>query len=491
VLRFSTSIGGQYYRTATSRVFSSGSDFPTEGLSSISSTTGMRVTEEDFIEDVTIGAYVQQIIAWRTRVFLTAALRADDNSAFGANFDRVYYPKAGLSWVASEEPLFHASWVKTLRLRAAYGEAGKQPSTFDALRVYRPATGPGDGPAVTPVNIGNPELGPERGRELELGFDASLLDDRVVLELTYYDKRSLDAILRRELAPSGGYPGAQLVNAAEIRNTGIELFTRLTPLRARQLAWDVSFTLATNDNRLVSLGDPALEAVAAGEYLEHRVGYPVGSWFEKRVTSAVMDEAGSVSNVMCDDGQGSNTLCAGTDGSYGTADDAPVVYLGRTIPKIDGAIASTMTLLGRRLRLYAMLDFKTGHRKLDFNTYTRCNTQGRCRENFFPTEFDPRRIAAVTAGSNLLDYAIADASIVKLRELSATYTLPDRWAAALRVSRASVSLAGRELHTWTRYDGLEAEAMFLGGSRGGNYGGWEHHLVPQLSRWVVAINLGL
>ena len=53
-----------------------------------------------------------------------------------------------------------------------------------------------------------------------------------------------------------------------------------------------------------------------------------------------------------------------------------------------------------------------------------------------------------------------------------------------------MSLAGRELHTWTRYSGLDPEAMLLGGTRGGNYGGWEQNITPQLTRWVVGVNLG-
>ncbi|MDQ3777716.1 MAG: TonB-dependent receptor, partial [Actinomycetota bacterium] len=361
-LRSSTSLGGQYYRNGTTRVFSSGADFPAEGLSAISSTTGDRNTEGDFVEDVTLGVYAQEHIAWRDRLFVTAALRADDNSAFGENFDRVYYPKASVSWVASEEPFFRAHWLTTLRLRAAYGEAGKQPPAFDALQqTYRPVTGPDDVPALTPYSVGNPDLGPERGKELELGFDAGLLGDRLAIELTYYEKRTVNAILPREVAPSGGYPGVQLFNAGEIRNTGIELLTRAVPLRGARWAWEVSLTLATNDNEVVSLGDPTLEFVSAGEYLGHRAGHPVGSWFEKRVVSADMDATGAVSNVMCDDGRGGRTLCAGADGSYGTADDAPAVYLGRTIPKVEGAAASTVTLLGRRLRLHALVDFKTGH----------------------------------------------------------------------------------------------------------------------------------
>ena len=490
-LRSSTSVGAQYYRNGTSRVLSSGAEFPVEGLSAISSTNpATRVTEEDFVEDVTLGVYVEQVVAWRDRVFLTAALRADDNSAFGENFDRVYYPKAAVSWVASDEPFVRTRWLNTLRLRAAYGEAGKQPVAFDALRTYLPVTGPDDGPAVTPLSAGNPDLRPERGQELELGFDAAALDDRLSLELTYYRKHTLDAIVPRELPPSGGLPGVQLINAGEIHNTGVELLARATPVRREQWAWDLSLVLATNHNHVVNLGDPELESLPAGEYRAHRVGFPVGAWFERRVVSADMSPTGVVSNEMCDDGRGGATPCTGADRTYGTPDDAPLVYLGRTIPRVSGAVGTTVTLLGRRLRLHGLVDFKTGHHKFDFGTFARCTTNGRCRENFFPTEFDARRIASIAAAGTLVDFAIVDASFAKLRELSASYTLPDRWAATLRAGRASVSLAGRELHTWTRYGGLEPEATYLGGARGGSYGNWEHNMLPQLTRLVVAVNLG-
>jgi hypothetical protein len=78
---------------------------------------------------------------------------------------------------------------------------------------------------------------------------------------------------------------------------------------------------------------------------------------------------------------------------------------------------------------------------------------------------------------------------MKLREVSANYALPDRWASAIGASRASVSLSGRNLHTWTRYGGLEPEAMFLGGTRGGNFSAWEQTDLPQLTQWVVTVNV--
>ncbi len=207
--------------------------------------------------------------------------------------------------------------------------------------------------------------------------------------------------------------------------------------------------------------------------------------------SADFDAAsGKAINIMCADGQGGSTLCAGTDGRFGTSDDAPEVYLGRPTPDLEGAFTTTLTLWNQ-LRLYALVDYKRGMRKVDGNTRVRCYFfGGRCRENFFPEEFAPERIAAIQSSNNLVDILIADASFTKLRELSLSYTIPENWAGMLRATRATVSVAGRNLFTWTDYPGLEPEAMFLGGSRGGNHTVWEQTTMPQLSQWVVTVNLG-
>jgi hypothetical protein len=147
--------------------------------------------------------------------------------------------------------------------------------------------------------------------------------------------------------------------------------------------------------------------------------------------------------------------------------------------------------VNRRIRVYALVDFKSGFRKLDGNTRVRCAFfGGRCQENFYPAEFAPERIAAIRSSNNLVDYLIDDAKFAKLREVSVAYTLPDTWAQALRASRASVQLAGRNLYTWTAFGGLEPEAYFLGGSRGGGFSLWEQTTLPQLTQWVLTVNLG-
>ena len=484
-----STVGAQYYKTTRSFVFAEGTEFPAPGLSSVNATVRDRFNDEDREDEVTLGVFGQQQFGLNDRLFLTAGLRVDDNSAFGDNFDLVYYPKVSASWVLSEEPFFGVPFINTLLLRGAYGESGKAPITFSALRTYRPVAGPNDASAVTPFLIGNPDLGPERGKELELGLDAGFLDDRLGLELTWYRKVTTDVILSREIPPSLGFPGTQFFNAGEVLASGVEVMLRGKPLDRADVGLDVTFTLATNDNEIVDLGLGDITSVGAGSFLEHREGYPVGSFFEQRVVSATMNAQGQTSNVMCDNGQGGTVLCAGADGTFGTADDAPNVFLGRTLPDLEGAFTSTLTLFGN-LRLSGMIDFKRGHQKVDGNTRVRCTFfGGRCRENFFPTEFDAVRIAQVQSNTNLVDFLIEDASFAKLRELSLTYTIPDRLARRVGAGRASVSVAGRNLHTWTDYPGLEPEAMFLGGTRGGNHGAFEQTTLPQLTQWVASLNL--
>ena len=485
-LSTTTSLGAQYYRAATDSLFGAGDVFPAPGLTALNATTTGRATGEDRFADATLGFFMQQQLGWRDRLFLTAAIRADDNSAFGQNFDRVYYPKFSASWVLSEEPFFTVPFLTTFRLRAAYGESGKQPATYSAIRTYTPATGPNDAAAVTAQFIGNPDLGPERGKEIEAGFEAGLFNDRLGLEFTYYNKRTVSAILDREVPPSLGIPGTQPFNAGEIRNSGIEMLARAKPFSRGFFEWDLSVSVATNDNEVVSLG-PAFDTlplnrqwVTAATALRHQVGFPVGSWFEKRVVSAQLNANGIATNVMCDNGAGGSVACA----------SAPQVYLGRTTPDLEGAVGNTITLW-KSLRLFALVDFKQGYQKLDGNTRVRCAFfGGRCRENVFPQEFDARRIAAIQSSGTLIDYLIDDAAFTKLREVSATYTLPAVWATYAHASTASISLAGRNLKTWTNYGGLEPEAFFLGGTRGGSHSIWEQTVLPQLSQWVVSVNLG-
>ena len=471
-----TSVGGQLYRRESGFLYAYGEGFPVPGLTSMDATTQNRETTESFVENVTVGAFIQEQLSWRNRVFVTAAIRADDNSAFGEDFDFVTYPKLSGSWVISEEPFWSLAPVSALKLRAAYGQSGQQPDAFVALRTFNPAPGPGGAGTVSPANLGNPDLGPERGSEIELGFDAGLLDDRVGVEFTYYNQRTTDAILLRDIAPSTGFSGSQFVNAGEIKNTGVELLLRGEAWRADRHGLELQFTVSTNDNEVVSLGDITDEDfISSGSFNRHQIGHPVGAWFGEKLVSAELDADGNAINIMCDNGEGGTVAC----------EDAPALFLGRVTPEVEGGFSATLRLFDR-FRLFGQLDFKTGFSKLDGNDRVRCYLFVECEENWFPERFDPVRIANIQEGYE--DGLIQEADFTKLREVSLSYLVPNTWANRVGASGASITVAGRNLKTWTKFTGLEPESSFNGGGRGGNIL-WEQNVLPQLHQFVATINV--
>ena len=482
-----TSFGSQYYTKETRRRAISGSGFPAPGFKSLSALALISEDDDDIIPNKTLGYFGQEMLGWQDRLFLTGALRADRNSAFGKNFGSAYYPKFSASWIASEEPFFHVPAVSTLKLRAAYGQSGQQPVAFAAVPTYLAG---GNG-TITPGALGNPDLGPERSYETELGFDAGFLNDRAGVELTYFTGVTKDAILSRGVAPStgsGGIPdpntgvGIQYFNAGRVSRHGLEVLLRGQPVHSKNVDLDLTFNMGTNSNKIDDLGrnpdGTPVSVIAIDAYNENVVGYPVGAWFRKRLVSANADPVTGKTVFMCDDGKGGSVGCG----------SAPRVYLGNGTPKSEGAFTGALTFF-QNFRLATLVDFKSGYKKMDGLHRVRCHLFGECRVNFYPQEFDPLYVAKVQSGGTYIDDLIRDASFTRLREVSLTYTLPPRVAQRVGGSRASVTVAGRNLHTWTKWPGIDPEASFNGGSRG-NFAEWEQNVIPPLASFVTTFNIG-
>jgi hypothetical protein len=330
-----------------------------------------------------------------------------------------------------------------------------------------------------------------------------LLNHRIGLDFTLYAARTRDAILLRDLAPSLGFPGSQFVNAGEIRNRGLELQLRAQAIQSRNVALDLTLNLATNSNEVVDLGGADqgrgfLQLPGAFARQRHVPGFPAGAWFSPVVVSADVDPlTGAAANLMCDGGTGPRlptgepTLPGGPPVS---CDTAPTLFLGRPFPKLEGSFQTQVTLFGK-LTLYGLVDFKSGHEKLNNTLAMRCQSGRVCRENFFPQGYDPRIIAEMQNPSlNAWNWAVRDASFAKLRELAVSYAIPDGWIRRIGARRAIVTVAGRNLHTWGGDGWLDPEAEFvqgpgaLGGERVA-YNRQEVAHVPQLAQFITTVNV--
>ena len=488
-----TQSGVQYYRSFTESVTASGEDFAVPGLRAVDA-AARNEGAENFFEEITLGGFVQHQFNYEDRLFLTTGLRADDNSAFGRDFDFVLYPNVNSAWVISEEDFFDVPQVDNLRLRASYGHTGQQPGFFDAVRSFNPVTGPGDTPAVTPSAVGNPDLGPERGIEWEAGFEGAFLNDRLSAEFTGFTRTTRDAILIRDVSPSTGFGGNQFVNVGEIDNWGIELSLGGTPVQTDNWNLSLNASVATNNSEIADLGadrDVIVESSAFG--MEHREGDPIASWYMPELIDVQVSQeepegfAHAVSGAdaflhdfVCADGDGGTMSCFDADGSL----VAPDVFIGQAYPRFEGAFSATLNFL-ENFRLHTMVDYQAGHYKWDYTNQVR-GLFNITREQHFPDE-DPVR----AAGSDIFrtfDVHIDDASFARLREVSLRYNVPHGLIDGVGLSQASISVAARNLYTLTGFDGMDPETNFLGGGRGGHTQIAQNEL-PPLTQVVGTINL--
>ena len=430
---------------------------------------------QGFSEQTSLGFYVQEQVGWKNRLFATAAVRIDDNSAFGKDFSLVVYPKAQLSYVISDEDWFEYGFIDQLKLRGAWGQAGNPPDPFVADRTYEAGvTVVGDQVInlLRPSSYGNPDLKAETGSELELGFEASLFDGRMGLDFTYYNQSTKDALIAIPDPPSSGFSGEHFVNVGEIKNTGIELLLTATPVYTRSLQWDATVALSTNSNELVTWGEAPLTSVDFGSFAtvqRHIQGYPMGGFWS---TDVVRDASG---NPVLDE-----------DGDV-TVGESLSEYVGPSQPTREIGFTNTFTVFDN-FRVFANFDYKGGH----YQWCALCSVRSRIDRNTLlvnDPDSDPVEVAVVR--SLQTKTWIKPADFIKLRELSVTYQLPADFAQNLKFSSAALTLSGRNLWMWTKYEfdqeGLaspDPEVNFNSTSR---FGRTDYASIPMLRTFSASL----
>lgn len=466
-----TSVGGQFFRDLARGNFATGRGLPA-GSSTI---TGAASTEakDTTVESRSVGSYIEEEVNLKQRLFVTGALRFDDNSAFGRDFNATVYPKASISWLISDEPFFHVNALNTLRLRAAFGASGQHPGTTDALRFFNPQAGKKDGASTTGVSfasLGNTNLKPERSREFEIGLDAGLFKDRLSIEMTYYSKLTKDALIARDIAPSLGAGESQFFNLSRIRNRGFELAITSRIIDAPTVAWDVTLSGSTTHNKILELGE-GVSPIFVGFYQQHRAGYPAGGYWAPTIS---FNDA---------DGNGIIDLT-----EVSLSDSA--VFRGSALPTREASLNSDFAILGGKVVLGTQFDYRGGHLVDNSLEQFRCFSIQNCRGNYDKTApLEEQALAQATflpQGGNSVAF-LEPGWFIKLREVSLTIEAPDRWARAFRASRLSLTLAGRNLWTITDYSGVDPEVNAFAQD---NFATGDFESQAQVRYWTARLNVG-
>lgn len=482
-LAASTSAGVQYYEQKTRGTQAFGRGL-VAGTGSLAGTTaGFSVFEEN-PEVVTVGAYLQEQLSWRDKLYLTGAVRGDDNSSFGTDFGLVYYPSVSASWVMSEESFFpKIPGLDQFRLRSAFGQSGQAPAFRDARSFYSPVAVKRDSsdlPAVTLGGVGNPNLQPEKSSELEVGFDAGLASSRVGIEFTYYTKDTRDAIVAKNLPPSTG-AGTELVNLGKVNNRGWEASIDASLLSTRNLGIDLRLDGTHNTNELVTLGADTTPIIfgLGGATQRHAEGFPLGGYWQKPYTFADANGDGVLEVGDCPELGGPGG--PGCEVQLGSEE----VFLGTPFPKYEFSINTTFTLF-RYFRLSGLLDRRSGFKLYNSTEQFRCAVFTNCRAIQDPTAPIDQQARAIASMLGTDAGYMEDASFWKLREVSLTMTAPDAWSRRFGVNGLSLTVAGRNLHTWTNYTGLDPEINFTGAQ---NFTTADFLSQPPIRTWTARFNV--
>jgi TonB-dependent starch-binding outer membrane protein SusC len=434
-LRTTISWGGQSVATDNRETSAYGENFPGPGDPTVSSggtTLGFETKERV----INAGLFGQTVLDFKDRYFLTLGARVDGNSAFGSNFGLQTYPKAAVTWVASDESFWPSTVIPELKVRAAWGQSGRAPGAFDAVRTWEPV-GWGGQPAFFPRNVGNEDLGPERTTEIELGFDAALLDNRVTTEFTYYKRDIKDALFNARQIPSLGFLNSQLRNVGTMESNGIELAADVTVIRRQNLEWSLGGSVSTSDTKVTSLGGaPDFTLDNFGWIMQGQAIPMIRTDFcvtnpNERAAPIIASPTAADPNA-CNHGPNLPTVIygmrTGLELPYGISVNANGEYMGGHYI-YDGAAYNAVVRSVRWPGCYRFYTLQETNRAAEATALDRA----RC-----------------TVASTRPDYFIYPADFFKLRDVTASALIPTRFVPGSTSAR--FTLAGHNIFKWVNSD---------------------------------------
>ncbi|HWU91477.1 MAG TPA: SusC/RagA family TonB-linked outer membrane protein [Kofleriaceae bacterium] len=399
----------------------------TAGQPNVDSGTSLNVAQTR-ISTKESGLYAQDEVALLDdRLSLLGGLLGERSSLNGNSDKYFVYPKlAAVYSLLSPEKDGKKSRFEALRVRGAYGEAGNRPNygqKFTALNASQNIEGKA-GITIAP-SAGDPNIAPERQREVEIGADAALKDQKVVAEVTLYQRSISNLLLQRALATSTGFT-TEFFNGGSMHNRGLELALQATPVSQKGLEWTTRGILTLNRSLITSLPVPQFDITGAG------FGTSLGAFR--------IEEGKSATQMV---------------GNIGNVDGKPTIaVVGNGEP--DFRVGWSNTVKAGDFTFGALIDWQQGSNIVNLTRLLYDSSL-----NSPDVEAAAARLAAFKGG-DCRPY-IEDATFVKLRELSVSYSLPKKYASQLgAVKTLTVSASGRNLLTLSKYSGLDPEVSNFG-----------------------------
>ncbi|PZV82264.1 TonB-linked SusC/RagA family outer membrane protein [Algoriphagus aquaeductus] len=475
-------VGGNRMRSTSESLRGGGNDLVIPFFSSV---RNVRAPSIDYgFSEYGINSYFASAnVGYKNMIFLNATARQDQFSTLTPANSKLFYPSVGLSAVISDMVTL-PEFITFAKVRGSWGEAGGGAPNPYALNLTYGLVGAGHlGANLGQINNGsipNANLGPYRSSEYEFGADFRFFNNKVGLDIAYYNRTTRNDILATGISATSGF-GSTTVNIGELNNRGIELLLNVTPID-RAVRWDVSFNFANNISEVLSLGTNAagepIQFINLGqsrlmrENIRHVVGFPLGmiaGYKHLRVNGQPVYDANGFPVTTA----GFETLAEGRH-------------------PISAGLSNTLSWKG--FRLYTLIDIRQGGHMVSGTNYFAYNN-GLHKEtlvgrdgtltvsgvtaageaNTWTIPADPTNPARYLIDNYWQRYALVtenivyDASFAKLREMSFGYTFPNSMISKTPFTNLSLSFVGRNLALlWSKIPNVDPESAYAvdGNSQG-------------------------
>jgi TonB-linked SusC/RagA family outer membrane protein len=421
-----------------------------------------------------------------SRYLLTLTARRDGSTVFGGNTDKYnIFPSFALGWnVANESFLKDNALLNVLKLRFSYGVTGNE-----GINPYQTITGLAQlqytYSGVTTVGLrpnilGNSDLKWEQTGSTNYAIDFGILKNRITGTVEYYDAKTTDLLLNRQIPITTGY-NSVLSNVGAVRNQGIEVALTTANVQLPNFTWETTLNFTAVRNRVTQIYGTGGDDIVSGLF----IGKPLGGIYDYVKTGVwqVGEDASSL-----DPGAKPGDLKFADVNGDGRITSLDRQYLGSSLPTWQGGITNTFTYKGLSLRIF----FQTVQGVLRNNGNLNFVDLGG-RSNV------PQEIGYWTAQnasqdrpginfSNPRGYGYAsNGSFTRLKDVTLNYSFPATMTDKLHLGNLSVYLSGRNLYTWTNWIGWDPEQTYTVGNGTGN-GGTNF---PQVRSIVAGVNVSL
>jgi TonB-linked SusC/RagA family outer membrane protein len=477
--------------------------YPPFTLSSATTRTG----GESFEESLIYGFLVNQTVEYGNLFGISAGFRSDYSSVFGGQGTAATFPR-GTVFFNPSEFFTNKSFVSNWKLRAAYGEAGVQPGIYDRQVTFsRGNFGESGSTLYTRDVSNNPDLFIQKTKELEIGTDLNLTPLRgnwlssVVLNGTYWSRKSNDVIQTAPAAPSSGATGVR-DNLVSLKSSGFDISMDISAYKSKNLDWNFGFRFGKSKTEVTAVSNnvPITNGVF---YLAP--GGNLGDLYMQRPLTSIdqlkpngtryIPEASAAGYAVASNGYVVNL--ANYNVVLTGADDLAVA--GNVNPDFTSSFINNFTLF-KKLSIGVQFDWVQGG---DVYNQTR---QWMYRDRLHKDFDEPVTIAGQEGSfvafynslyntNTPLSHFVEDGSYLRLRDLSITYDLTNvlkqKW-----LRTVSVTATGRNLATWTKYKGLDPEATSALTNQGGtisgmgSFTGVDYYGAPNLKSFQFSLNIG-